>query len=347
MAPQAKRIKPRPGPSRTEAETAAQSGRGKAKATRQNTSWSGILTNWRLSHRQNAAQSLRRLLFTPLQTMLTALVMAIALALPSMLYLITQSMAAGAADLTDSASISIYLSENPDQDELDSLLQNLNEDPRGAEIIHLSPDQALAEFQQATGLGDALTLLDKNPLPGVILVTPAEGVATDNVALQSWIDELNQQSITDEAALDMLWLQRLQSLLRLADRLLLVLGLILGLGVVLAMGNTIRLAIENRRDEIVIVKLVGASDGYVRRPFLYSGAWYGFFSGVTAWVLVFAGALYLSGPVDHLAQLYQSQFSLRWLSVLESAFLIGTATLLGWLGAWLAVARQLSTIEPT
>ena len=158
--------------------------------------------------------------------------------------------------------------------------------------------------------------------------------------------KLQGMALVDDVMLDMKWMQRLQAMLEVGERLAFSLGLALALGVLLIIGNTIRLAIENRRDEIVVVKLVGGTNAYVRRPFLYTGIWYGVIGGMLAWVLVALGLQWISGPVGHLAELYQSLFHLIGLGFVGLVALLLIGAGLGLLGAWLAVARHLSSIEP-
>jgi len=161
---------------------------------------------------------------------------------------------------------------------------------------------------------------------------------------------LSQQLLSidgvDDALVDLAWVQRLQAMVSIGQRAVLVLGALLALGVLLVVGNTIRLEIQNRREEILVVKLVGGTDGFVRRPFLYTGLWYGLGAGLLAWVLVQLSLWYLSSVVDHLIQLYQSDFQLQGLGVGASAVLLLLAILLGSSGAWLAVLRHLKVIEP-
>ena len=149
-----------------------------------------------------------------------------------------------------------------------------------------------------------------------------------------------------EALLDMEWLQRLNSLMHLSRRLVQIVGGLLVLGVLLILGNTIRLAIENRREEIVVVKLVGGSNAFVRRPFLYTGLWYGVGGGVLAGLLVSLALWFLQQPVADLAKLYGSDFRLRGLGIMGGLNLVVLGGLLGLAGAWLAVTRHLVHIQP-
>ena len=205
----------------------------------------------------------------------------------------------------------------------------------------ISREEALEEFRTLSGFGDVLDSLDRNPLPHLILVSPAdEGGAA---ALRDNLEGLPEVS---EALLDMEWLQRLEGLMALSRRLVQAVGGLLVLGVVLILGNTIRLAIENRREEIVVVKLIGGSNAFVRRPFLYTGLWYGVGGGVFAAVLVALSLWFLQQPVGELAALYDTDFRLQGLGVMGALNLVILGGMLGLAGAWLAVARHLVRIEP-
>ena len=207
-----------------------------------------------------------------------------------------------------------------------------------------APEQALQEFEAYSGLGHALQSLESNPLPPALLVRPQlETSAEDLLAL---VIDLEQRVEVDDAVIDMAWVQRLQELLVLAQRIVLGLGLLLAVGVLLVVGNTIRLAIESRRDEIIVTKLVGGTNAFVRRPFLYTGLCYGVGGGLLALLLLMLALVMLSGPVTQLASLYQSGFELRGLGFGGSSVLLLLGALIGWAGAWLAVSRHLHEIQP-
>ena len=203
--------------------------------------------------------------------------------------------------------------------------------------------QALDEFQQLSGLGEALKELPDNPLPGVILVTPQE---VDKTALEALRNQLAEMPKVEQAQLDMVWVERLTAILRLGDRFVFGLSLLLVAALLLVIGNTIRLHIENRRNEIEVIKLVGGTDSYVRRPFLYMGALYGAGAGLLAWGLLAYGLDWLNGAVVRLAGLYGSDFALRGVPLSDGLSLLLAALLLGYIGAWLAVARHLNELSP-
>src|SRR5690606_15668778 len=212
-----------------------------------------------------------------------------------------------------------------------------------AAVEYISPAQGAEEFARYSGLGDVLALLEDNPLPGVLLVTPADSGAQSPTLL----GELAGMDGVSLAQLDLQWIERLRLLLETAGRVSTALMLVFALAVLLVIGNTIRLAIESRRAEIVVVKLVGGTDGYVARPFLYTGMWYGLAGGLLAWIALTVVLWALSTLVQGLLALYESQHQLRGLGLAGTALLLGGSGLLGWLGAFISVRQHLAKIEPT
>ncbi len=301
------------------------------------------LDSWQAHHSTTAVESLQRLFRTPLQSLLTWLVVAVAVALPAALYLVLSNVQNLGYSWQDSGQMSVFLVRDSRVEAIDALRGSLAEDERVDGVEHVPPGDALEEFKAYSGLGRVLEGLDENPLPDVLLVRPA---TNDPDALTQLRDDLAEQALVAEVRLDMAWVKRLQEMMVLGQRVVLALAALLALGVLLAVGNTIRLAIENRRDEILVVKLVGGTDAFVRRPFLYTGFWYGLGGGLLALLLLGIGLWWLSGPVARLADLYQSDFRLQGLDLTQSLQLVLLSGLLGLVGAWLAVARHLIQIEP-
>ncbi|GAA5525877.1 cell division protein FtsX [Microbulbifer aestuariivivens] len=299
--------------------------------------------SWLGHHREMAAEALRRFFATPLASLMTAVMIAIALALPATLQLGMGNFQRAVAGWDGQPQLSVFLHRDARATAVERFTEALRDDAAVADVTYISPEQALAEFQQASGLGEALAGLGANPLPAVLLVRPA---AVAEPQLQALAARLRDSALTDSVVLDMAWVQRLARLTELAQRISLGLGLLLALGVILVVVNTIRLHIENRRDEILVVKLVGGTDAFVRRPFLYSGLWYGLCGGLLAWLLVAVGVALLSGPVAGLAASYGSGYALQGPGLTYLLGLGGGAALLGLCGAWVAVARHLRAVEP-
>lgn len=299
---------------------------------------------WLRHHRLSAADSLQRLLDRPLSSLLTWLVIAIAMALPVGMNVALDNASSVSVGWDRPAQISVFLNSDIALEPARQLALKLasRDDIVDARVI--SSEDALAEFRQLSGFGDLLDSLDENPLPNLIIVSPAVTViGADMEALQASLQGLPE---VEQAVLDMQWVQRLSGLMALSRRVVLAVGALLTIGVILILGNTIRLAIESRRDEIVIVKLVGGSNAFVRRPFLYTGLWYGVGGGLLSGILVSASLWFMSEPAHALAQLYQSGFDIKGLGLMGSLNLIILGGLLGLTGAWLAVSRHLSDIEP-
>lgn len=298
---------------------------------------------WLRHHRLSAADSLQRVLDHPLSSALTWLVIGIALALPVGLNVALDNVSTLSTSWDSPAQVSLFLQDEVSVDRAGELQGELAARDDIADISFISREEALAEFSSLSGFADVLASLDENPLPHLLLVTPAAAIEGEAVALRV---ELEAYPEVAQAVLDMEWLQRLNSLMDLSRRLVLAVGGLLVLGVVLILGNTIRLAIENRRQEIVIVKLVGGSNPFVRRPFLYTGLWYGVGGGGCAALLVALGLWSLGAPVERLSALYGGTFQLQGLGVMGGLNLLILGGLLGLAGAWLAVTRHLSEIEP-
>lgn len=298
---------------------------------------------WLRHHRLSAADSLHRVLDNLTSSLLTWLVIGIALALPVGMSVALDNLTQLSRGWDSPAQISLFLRDGLDSEAARKFEAELSARDDVAAAVFIARERALEEFSELSGFADVLGSLEENPLPHLVLVTPAEEGSETAQALKAELEAAPQVA---QAVLDMAWLQRLNSLVSLSRHLVLAVGGLLVLGVVLILGNTIRLAIESRREEIVIVKLVGGSNAFVRRPFLYTGLWYGVGGGVLAAALVAASLWFLGGPVERLADLYQSDFQLAGLGVMGALNLILLSGLLGLAGAWLAVTRHLAEIEP-
>jgi cell division transport system permease protein len=296
-------------------------------------------------HAQVALDSLGRLYRNRLASLMTAAVIGIALALPSGLYLMLDNLGRLGGSWDGQASISVFLQDDVTTDAAKALARQIDAWDEVNEVQLITPEQALVEFGERSGLGNVLEALNENPLPAVLIITPSNLHITPDAAsaLQTRLEKMPETAL---AQLDLEWVQRLTAMLEIAQRGILVISGLLALAVLLVIGNTIRLEIQNRREEILVTKLIGATNGFVRRPFLYSGIWYGFLGAAIAWLLVEAGFWLLGNPVARLAGLYNSDFSLETLPLQLLGLLAGTGLLLGLLGSWLAVGRHLNAIEP-
>ena len=297
-------------------------------------------------HAQTLVGSLGRIVNQPFATLMTMGVVAVALALPLLLSLFLSNLSAATGNWNDAFDLSVYMNKKASAARAASVAKQLRQRGDVATVRVITADQALAQFRNDSGFGKALDALSDNPLPDTLIVTPTLPASTPQGT-----DALKQAiaGIADVQAvqLDTEWVKRLHAMLDILRRVLLLTAGLLGAGVVLIVGNTIRLDILNRRQEIEVMKLVGASDGFARRPFLYSGIWYGLGGGLIALILVAIAAVMLAKPVDSLAQLYGSQFRLRGLGFTTTVGVLALAVGLAWLGSWLAATRHIRSIEPT
>jgi len=305
-----------------------------------------FLHNWITRHAQVALNSLGRLYRAPSTSLMTAAVIAIALALPTGLYLLTVNLQRLSTQWDGSSNLSLFLHRSVTLEQAGALQKKLAKMPEIDSLQLITPEQALAEFRALSGFGDALDILEVNPLPAVIAVKPAKDYSGADAAA-TLLDKLRSLPEVDLAQLDLQWVRRFNAIVDIVRRSIWVVGALLGLAVLLIVGNTIRLEIQSRREEIGVTKLIGATNGFIRRPFLYSGLWYGLAGAVLAGVLVEVAFLQIYNPVRRLAGLYQSNFSLHTLSFTDTLSLLATGAVLGLLGAWLAVGRHLAAIEPT
>jgi len=296
-------------------------------------------------HAQALLGSLGRLARQPLATLLTVLVIGIALALPAALYLAVANMRSVTRGLEDTVQLSVYFRLSTTEAEAKKAAAEIAARRGIAETKLVSPDEGLAEFQKLSGIGDALKALPDNPLPWLLQVRPAPP-QDSAAAVESLAAELRKIDGVDLVEADTAWVRRLHAIEDTMQQLVLLVAAVLAAGVLAVVGNTIRLEINGRRAEIEVTKLVGGSNAFVRRPFLYSGLWQGLAGGLLAAGLVTLGLIVLEPFVARLAAAYGSSFSLQGLSVREWPLVVGSGAALGFLGAWLAAAYHLRRIEP-
>jgi cell division transport system permease protein len=306
---------------------------------------SELLNNYLLRHVQTMLFSLGQLWRQPFASLMTITVIGIALALPAGLYVLLQNINK-VSDQWDTASqITLFLQQDINSKQTKNLTKKLQDWPEISLINYQSSEQSLAEFRQLSGLGSLLDSLPNNPLPAIIMITPAKKSLHAD-AIGSLLARLEELPQVEQAQLDMEWLQRLRSINKSIQRGITILGVLLSLSVILVIGNTIRLAILNRQSEIRVMKLVGATDRFVRRPFLYTGLWYGILGGLFAWSILVLTMGLISGPIHELVSQYDSDFSLQWFAIDMFMTLPTVGLSLGVLGAWLAVGRHIHSIEP-
>jgi cell division transport system permease protein len=296
-------------------------------------------------HRQNALEALQEIFQKPVSSLLTIAVIGIALALPAALNLLVQNGRAVADSFEGIRDFSVYMKPGVDVIEAQKLADNLKLRAFVESVNVISAAEALREFQKSSGFKEALTALDQNPLPHTLVVRPTESADADK--LSTLAQELQAKPNIDQVRIDTDWVMRLNAILDLLKRSVSIAAILLIAAVIIIVGNTIRLDIQSRRDEIEILKLLGASDGFVRRPFLYVGIAYGLIGGLFGIVLLIVSALILAEPIERLTGLYQTSFLLQGLNLTSMVTMLAGGILAGWSGAWIAVSRHISRIQPS
>jgi len=303
------------------------------------------LKAWYKHHIKDFFFSLNKLLCSPLSTLMTVSVIGIALALPVTLYLLLINAQVISNAWDGDARISVFMADNSDLETLEGLVAQLNKDIRIKHTETITPDQAMEEFKKLSGFGDALNALDENPLPYVIIVTPIDTLETAKI--NSLAEGLQKIDSVDLAQIDLQWVKRLFAMLELIERAILIIASLLASAVLLVIGNTIRLDIQNRKEEIIIIKLIGGTNAFIRRPFLYGGIWLGLLGGLFAWACISTAIYLLSSPVEALAILYNSEISIKGLNSDQLLTLLLGSIFLGWFGSLLSVSKHLNEIEPS
>ena len=287
--------------------------------------------------------ALHRIFASRLGGFFNILVIGIALSLPAGMYVLLQNVQGLVTQLSGTPQISLFLSLDAKTDDVDRLRRQLAQHPAIARVEFVARADALAQLKQSTGLSDVIGGLQQNPLPDAFVVYPKPGEAQELEALRN---ELAKLSRVQQAQLDSAWAYKLEALLKFGRIVALILAGLLSLALVAITFNTIRLQILTQSSEIEVSKLIGATNSFIRRPFLYFGAAQGLLGGIMAWFIITISLVLLNHQLKALSQLYASQFMLHPMSFGDSISLLLFSMYLGWLGAWLSVARHLSQIEP-
>lgn len=298
-----------------------------------------------IRHLQQALASVGELWRMPVASMLTMAVIGVSLALPTTLHLLLKNSEQMRGSWDSAAQISLFLNDNVDNAKVQKVINRIQLYPQVNNVVYISSEQALDEFKHLSGFGEALSYLDKNPLPSLLLVTPTQ-VHSSPEGARELLDKLQRQPEVAFGKLDITWLEKLTAIISLLSDSVTALGCLLLLSVVLVLANTIRLSILNRREEIEVLKLVGATNEFIRRPFLYTGIWYGLIGGVIAWGCVSLILMWLEASLLELADQLGTSVNLIGLNLTEFLILIALSSILGWLGAYLSVMRHVYEIEP-
>ncbi len=302
------------------------------------------LTVWCVLHVSTCVAALGRLARQPFATLMTLLVIAVTLALPAAMHLVVKNAQSISRSWGNALDFSIYLNSEVSIDDASRLAAIIGQRADVESVTLISADEALREFREGSGFGAALDHLSANPLPHTLVVRPGSANTEQSIILLN--EELSNLPEADFVQADTDWVQRFHAILDILRRAVTMGSGLLSVAIIVVIGNTIRLDIQNRREDIEVTKLIGASNAFVRRPFLYTGIWYGLGGGLLALGLVSYGLRLLEPPVARLAGLYNSSYRMLSLDLRESLSIVGVGVLLGLFGSWVAAARHMRRIEP-
>lgn len=300
------------------------------------------MTNWLMQHVRVLPFTLRRLLATPAASLFNILVIGIALSLPMGLYVLLQNVQSLAEQATGTPQISVFLGMDANRDDIARIGKQLKQHQAVEKVEFVPRDQALEQLKRTSGLSDVIGGLTQNPLPDAYIVYPKK---TGARALEALHDELQKWPRIEHVQLDSAWAHKLEALLKFGRMAVLILAVLLSFALAAITFNTIRLQILTQRDEIEVARLIGATNSFIRRPFLYFGLLQGLLGGAAAWLIITVSLHLLNTSLAELAQLYASNFTLRPPSASDSLTLLLFSAYLGWLGAWLSVAQHLWRAE--
>ena len=299
---------------------------------------------WLTAHASTSIGALGRLARHPLSSLMIILVIAVTLALPAAINLVAKNARALSAGWDNALDFAVFLKQGIPADDAAALARLIEQRADIDSVQFISATQALTDFREQSGFGAALDQLPDNPLPHTLVVRPGPGNTSASLVLLQ--EELANLPEAEYVQVDTEWVRRFHAILDIVRQAIAIGAALLGIAIVVIIGNTIRLDIENRREEIEVTKLIGASNAFVRRPFLWSGFWYGLLGGLLALGLVWYGLYLLQGPVARLAGLYQGNVSIASITLTEAAALVGIGVVLGLAGSWITAARHMRRIEP-
>ena len=302
------------------------------------------MSGWLSRHISTSIGSLGRLVRQPFSSLMIILVIAVTLAIPASLNLVVKNAQSVSAGWDNALDFSVYLQHDVSEEAAGNLASLIQQRADVESVRLVTASEALSEFREQSGFGEALDQLSENPLPHTLVVRPGAANTSQTIVLLQ--EELSNLPEADAVQVDTEWVQRFHAILDIVRRAIVIGAALLGVAIVIIIGNTIRLDIQNRREEIEVTKLIGASNAFVRRPFLWSGFWFGLLGGALAVGLVFYGLFLLEQPVARLAGLYRSGIVVMALTMREALAVIGIGVALGLAGSWLAAARHMRRIEP-
>ena len=305
---------------------------------------SSVFSIWLARHTSTSLGALGRLSRQPFASLMIILVIGVTLALPAAINVIVKNMQSVSNSWSNALDFSMYLKKDLTVSDAEDLANLIRQRADIESVGLITADEALLEFKKQSGFGKALNQLSENPLPHALVIRPSSGNTGASLTLLQ--EEIRNLPETELVQVDTEWVQRFHAILDIVRQAISIGAVLLGIAIVVIIGNTIRLDIENRREEIEVTKLIGASNAFVRRPFLWTGFWYGLLGGAFALLLVQYGLYLLREPVSRLAGLYQGKIAVASLTITESSAIIGIAVFLGLFASWVTAARHMRRIEP-
>ncbi|WP_298608734.1 permease-like cell division protein FtsX [uncultured Thiothrix sp.] len=297
---------------------------------------------WLNQQKQAIDFSLKRLWFNPISAWITLIAIALALSLPTSMHVLVKNLQSLTHNNQSVPTISLFLKPKVTEQQANDLAELVKSQPEVLSTTVVTRDQALQDFNKISGLADTLKTLGENPLPNIVVITPKmNDLGVTDADLEDFSKRLKTYKEVEDVQIDIEWIQRLRAILQIAERIVAVVAALLATTVLLVVGNTIRLDIENRKDEIRVTRLIGATNRYIRRPFLYGGLWLGLFGGFLSLLVVNIALLFLVDPVNKLSMLYGSDFNLGGIDLTTTLEVLTVSAGLGLVGAWLAVNRYL------
>ena len=301
----------------------------------------GWQEQWRYALRGTLSDMWRQ----PLATLLTVMVIAISLTLPSVCYMVWKNVSQAATQWYPAPQLTVYLSKTLDDTAAENVVAQLKQVEGVDNVNYLTREEALNEFRNWSGFGGAMDMLEQNPLPAVVIITPKLNFQNSDT-MQSLRDRVTKVQGVDEVRMDDSWFARLAALTGLVGQIASMIGVLMIVAVFLVIGNSVRLSIFARRDTINVQKLIGATDGFILRPFLYGGALLGFSGAVLSLLLSEVLVLRLQSVVANVATVFGTTFSLEGFSWDEALLLLLIAAIIGWVAAWLATVQHLRRFTP-
>ncbi len=298
------------------------------------------LQAYRDQHAHALFSSLGRIVAAPFNSIMTISVLAIAISFVSGFYILEVNIQQLAVHIEANNQISLFLRDDVSEAHANKLAESIRKNSNVQNVKLITKEEAATEFQTYSGFGSAINELEKNPLPIVLQVLPKKNL-DDIHELEALQKEFQQSPEVDVVQIDLQWIERLQSITNVVKLFANMLSILLGVAVLVIIGNTVRLELHNRREEVVILKLVGATNSFIQRPFLYAGFWIGFISSIFAWFIVTVLMLILRYSVEKLSSLYGGSFHMLFLSLTDTLTLIVVSSLLGVFASWTVISYQM------